>query len=107
MREVAATLADRYQLTAEERRQLLPSEEGRLFTNRVAWTKAHLKAAGLIDNPVRGAVVLSEEGNRLLASQPSMITTATLKRYPSYLTFIGRVVSDEPSTQPTSDQTTS
>jgi restriction endonuclease Mrr len=50
MRDVTAQLADRFELTEEERQQKLPSGENRLFVNRVAWAKAHLKAAGPIDN---------------------------------------------------------
>src|SRR5262245_49290396 len=89
MRDVTALLGDRFRLTEEERQQLLPSGENKLFTNRVAWAKAHLKAAGLIDNPSRGRVSLSEEGRKVLASNPSRVNIATLKRYPSYLAFAG------------------
>jgi restriction system protein len=88
----------------------LPSGQNRLFANRVAWAKAHLKAAGLIDNPSRGKVRLADEGRRVLASRPGKVTTATLKRYTSYLAFAGQAdaaespgqtVSGEPAEQQT------
>jgi restriction system protein len=94
MREVTAQLADLYKLTEEERQQKMPSGENKVFVNRVAWAKAHLKAAGLIDNPSRGKVRISDEGRRVLAARPSKITAATLRKYPSYLAFIGQGASE-------------
>jgi restriction system protein len=90
MREVTAELADGFHLTAEERQELLPSGQTRIFSNRVAWAKAHLKAAGLIDNPSRGKVCISDEGQRILGQKPGPITCGLLKKYPSYLAFAGR-----------------
>lgn len=89
MRDVTAQLADRFELSDEERQQKLPSGENKLFVNRVAWAKAHLKAAGLIDNPSRGRVRISDEGRRVVASRPGKVNIAALKKYPSYLAFAG------------------
>ena len=50
-RELTETLADYFQLTEEERNKLLPSGKQKVFTTRVAWSKADLKMAGLIENP--------------------------------------------------------
>jgi restriction system protein len=89
MREMTAHLANHFELTEEERQQLLPSGENKLFVNRVAWAKAHLKGAGLIDNPARGKVRLSAEGRKVLEQKPDKITCGFLRRYPSYLAFAG------------------
>src|SRR4051794_35700045 len=88
--EVTDRLADRFALTEEERRQKLTSGNNRVFVNRVAWAKAHLKAAGLIDNPSRGKVRISAEGRRLLASRPGKVNVALLRRYPAYQAFSGQ-----------------
>ena len=53
MREVTDLLAESFHLTEQEREELLPSGQQSLFSNRVAWAKSHLKAAGLVENPVR------------------------------------------------------
>lgn len=90
MRDVTASLADRFDLTAEERQQLLPSGQNKLFVNRVAWAKSHMKAAGLIDNPSRGLVRISDEGRKMLAQKPGRITCSLLRKYPSYLDFAGK-----------------
>ena len=47
-REVADLLASRFSLTADDLRQMLPSGAQSVFTNRLAWAKAHLKRAGLL-----------------------------------------------------------
>jgi restriction system protein len=54
IREVLDQLADHFDLSAEERKRLLPSGQQELFTNRVAWAKTHLRMAGLIEATGRG-----------------------------------------------------
>lgn len=90
MRDVTAWLAGRFGLTDEERSQMLPSGQNKVFVNRVAWAKAHLKAAGLLDNPSRGHVRIAEEGRRVLGQRPAKIACSLLKRYPSYQAFVGQ-----------------
>ncbi len=88
MRDLTATLADRFNLTDEDRQELLPSGQQTVFSNRVAWAKSHLKAAGLIDNPVRGKVSISEMGRKELLQKPAIINCRYLKRFPSYVDFV-------------------
>lgn len=95
MRDVTETLANRFQLSFQEREEMLPSGQQTLFSNRVGWAKTHLKGAGLISNPSRGKVSLSEEGRAVLATQPQAINCRFLRQYPSYLELVGRVRSDE------------
>jgi restriction system protein len=90
VRELTAVLADQFKLTDTERAELLPSGEQTIFSNRVAWTKSHLKNAGLIDNPSRGKVRIAEAGLTVLAQKPALINCRFLKQFPSYLRFIGQ-----------------
>ena len=69
MRELTEQLALRFKLTEEERQEHLPSGPQSLFYNRVAWAKTHLKNAGLIDNPVRGKVSISEDRSARFCSR--------------------------------------
>jgi restriction system protein len=96
MRDVAETLASRFELSPEERAEMLPSGQQTLFNNRVAWAKTHLKAAALLLNPTRGKVSLSDEGRRVLATNPDGINCRFLRQYPSYLDLVGRPRSEEP-----------
>src|SRR6516165_8232290 len=84
IREATNLLAESFQLTDQEREELLPSGQQSIFSNRVAWAKSHLKAAGLIQNPVRGRVRISDLGRKVLAEKPSAINVKFLKRYPAY-----------------------
>ena len=90
MRELTEALAVRFGLTDEERQELLPSGQQTLFSNRVAWAKSHMKNAGLILNPTRGKVSISDAGRKVLQQKPATINCKFLKQFPSYLTFIGQ-----------------
>ena len=46
--------------------------------------------AGLIENPVRGKVSISNEGQKVLLKKPSIVNCKLLKQFPSYLKFIGQ-----------------
>lgn len=95
MRDVTETLASRFHLTSQEQEEMLPSGQQTLFSNRVGWAKTHLKGAGLISNPTRGKVSLSEEGRRVLATSPQSINCRFLRQYPSYIELVGRPRADE------------
>ena len=95
MRDVTEALATRFQLSPQEREEMLPSGQQTLLSNRVGWAKTHLKGAGLISNPTRGKVSLSDEGRRVLATNPDTINCRFLRQYPSYLELVGRSRSDD------------
>jgi len=48
LRETIDTLADQFHLTADERRELLPSRHQAIFNNRVGWARTYMKKAGLL-----------------------------------------------------------
>ena len=95
MRDVTEAMATRFRLSPQERAEMLPSGTQTLFSNRVAWAKTHLKAAGLLLNPNRGKVTLSDEGKRVLATYQDAINCRFLRQYPSYLDLVGRSRSDD------------
>lgn len=101
VRDVADRLAKSFELTEEELSKKLPSGQQSIFTNRVAWSKSHLKMAGLIENPSRGVIRLSDTGRLLLDSPPSRIDIKYLAdRYPSYVEFRKKVQDDDSSVGP-------
>jgi restriction system protein len=97
MRELTELLAIHFKLTEEDRLELLPSGQQPVFSNRVAWAKSHLKNAGLIDNPVRGKVSLSEAGRAVLTQKPVTVNCKFLKQFPTYLKFIGQMPNEDGS----------
>ena len=95
MRQLTESLADRSHLTEAERSELLPSGQQTIFSNRVAWSKSHLKAAGLLASPSRGRVRIAPLGLQVLAEKPPALNVKYLKRFPAYCEFIGK---SEPKT---------
>jgi restriction system protein len=92
-------LAGYFGLTQEELAQRLPSGKQTTFTNRVAWAKAHLKAAGLVESPRRGVYRLTDRGRQVLAENPTSVGMNYLMRFPEYVAFRQRttVTSESPA----------
>lgn len=86
-RDAVEQLATEYQLTDDERAELLPSGTAPLFDNRVGWARTYLKQAGLIQSRKRGVFQLTENGRALLAERPQRIDVALLDRYEDFRAF--------------------
>ena len=81
-REVSDVLAAQFKLSDAEKEELLPSGRQARFDNRVAWSRAYLKKAGLIENTKRGIFHITAEGLELLKSNPPRIDIRLLMQYP-------------------------
>jgi len=88
--EVSDDLAARFKLTDAERRELLPSGRQARFGNRVAWARAYLKKAGLIENTRRGVFHITKQGLELLEKNPSRIDIKLLLQYPGIQEWRGK-----------------
>ena len=84
-REAAPLLGDRFQLTEEERRKLLPSGKQEVFANRVGWARTYLKKAGLLETPRRGLWRLTDRGKGVLSQNLTRIDAKYLKQFPEFL----------------------
>ena len=87
LRETIEALADNFNLSEEERKELLPSGQQAIFDNRVGWTKTYLKKAGLLESPKRGFIKITERGIKVLNEKPSGINTQFLEQFPEYIEF--------------------
>lgn len=85
--ETVAALAQQFDLTPDELAARGPSGKQPKFANRVAWAKAHLKAAGLAESPRRAVYRLTQLGRETLAQGPEQIDIKYLERFPSYIAF--------------------
>lgn len=90
MKEVISSLIDTFEMTEEEKTQLLPSGTAHVFASRVAWAKTYLKQAGLLSSPRRGVFVISASGKELLAKNPVNIDNNTLNNYKAFRDFRDR-----------------
>ena len=101
-------LADQFNLSTEERNELLPSGSQAVFNNRVGWARSYLKQAGLLASPKRGFFTITQKGKELLATNPSRVDASTLEQYPEFIEFKNRKrekgEEDETSLLPASEQ---
>ncbi|MFZ2472643.1 MAG: restriction endonuclease [Methanothrix sp.] len=74
--------ATQFSLSEAEINELLPSGRQARFDNRVAWARAYLKKASLIENTSRGIFHITELGMGLLKSNPQRIDIKLLMKYP-------------------------
>lgn len=72
--DVFDLLAPRFQLTEEERHEMLPSGTQRKWHNRVNWSCFDLYKAGLLDRPKKGYYQINEAGRQALASAPQNLS---------------------------------
>jgi len=87
LNEAHDKLADHFQLTEEETRELLPSGQQPVFRNRIGWARTYLKKAGLLTSPRRAHFVITDRGRALLKENPKEITSSFLKRYDEFVEF--------------------
>jgi restriction system protein len=85
--EIHSHIAKLFNLTEEDLNQLLPSGTQKLFNNRVAWAKSHLKQALLISSPQRGNSIITERGLNVLKSNPDKITIKYLNQFAEFVEF--------------------
>lgn len=84
LRELATLVSDKFNLTEEERKELLPSENQTIINNRVGWARTYLSKAKLVDVVKRGQYVISKNGLELLKTNPSRVDVKFLKTLPSF-----------------------
>ncbi len=77
-------VADVMQLTEEQREERLPSGGQTYVFNRCGWAGWYMQQAGLVEKPTRGHLRITEEGRRVLATNPSAINNEFLATYPSF-----------------------
>lgn len=89
-RDAVEQLALEFQLTDDERSELLPSGSAFLFDNRVGWARTYLKQAGLLESPKRGFFRITQTGQQLLASKPQHIDVELLDQFDEFRAFRSR-----------------
>lgn len=87
LKEVMAELANDFELTPEDRAQLLPSGGTLTFASRVGWAKTYLKKAGLVQQPKRGLVQITDQGKAVLAQKLERIDAKFLEQFSAFQEF--------------------
>lgn len=87
LREAIEHLGGKFDLSDEERKELLPSGQQATFDNRVGWARTYMKKAGLLDYTRRGFFCITERGQAVLSQNPTEINAKFLKQFPEFVEF--------------------
>ena len=83
-RDAIDHLAKIFHLSEEEQKELLPSGRQAIFHNRVAWARAYMKMAKLLENPQRGIFRITDRGQKVLQNPPQKIDIRFLMQFPEF-----------------------
>jgi restriction system protein len=86
MTELYEMLADDLRLSDNDRSEMLASGSQPVYKNRISWARTFLKKAGLIDQPTRGFVRITDRGREALRAQRP-IDNAYLSQFPEFVEF--------------------
>jgi restriction system protein len=87
MSEAIEAVSNEFDLTPQERLQLLPSGTSTIIGNRVAWARTYMKKAGLLESPKRGVVRITKRGSEVLKTKPLRVDVKFLDQYPEFIEF--------------------
>ncbi|MDG6244519.1 MAG: restriction endonuclease [Methanolobus sp.] len=87
-RDATDELAIVFNLSDDERKELLPSGKQAIFDNRVGWARTYLKKAGLIASKKRGYFFITPRGLKALSEKPDSIDVSYLSKFNEFNDFI-------------------
>jgi len=87
IREAIEHIANIFNLSEEERREVLPSGQQYIIDNRVCWTRTYLKKAGLLESTKRSYFKITDLGLEVLQKNPKEISVKFLEQFPQFIEF--------------------
>jgi restriction system protein len=84
LNNIVDILADKFNLTEAEKKDLLPSGQTFVFGSRVSWARTYLKKAGLLASPKRGYICITDRGAGLLKQRLKKININILRQFPEF-----------------------
>lgn len=88
--EAVETVAVRLGLTAEDRREVLPSGSQRRVDNRVNWACSYLRQAQLLESTGRGRFKITPRGQQVLSKGIARIDVRFLDQFEEFAEFRSR-----------------
>ena len=80
-------LAKHFELTEDERKELLPSGKQPTFDNRIGWARTYMTKAGLLRSPKRGLFQITDIGKDVLSKNRENINVQFLEQFPEFVEF--------------------
>ena len=87
MQDVVEAMIKHFNLSNEERDEMLPSGQQAVIDNRVGWARTYLKKTGLLEDPKRGYVKISQRGIDVISQDPSEINVKFLNQFKEFQEF--------------------
>lgn len=87
LRETINVMAEKFSLSDEERKELLPSGKQTVMANRVAWAVTYLRQARLLENTKRGVFKITPRGKQILSDHPDRIDNSILAQFGEFIEF--------------------
>jgi restriction system protein len=86
--ETIETLAEQFDISDQDRKEMLPSGRQRRFDNRVHWARTYLAKAHLIASTGRSKFRITGRGIEVVKNNPPQINVKFLKQFPEFLEFV-------------------
>lgn len=87
IREAIDHIADIFNLTENDKKEVLPSGQQYIIDNRVGWARTYLKKAGLLESTKRSYFKITDLGIDVLKKNPSGINIKFLEQFPLFIEF--------------------
>ncbi|MDP2560420.1 restriction endonuclease [Psychrobium sp. 1_MG-2023] len=87
LRNIINELADKFNLTEDEREETLPSGKQSILDNRVGWARTYLSKAGLLEVTRRAHFKITDRGINALKDKQAVIDNKYLKQFDEFIAF--------------------
>ena len=84
---IVSYVANRFNLSEDDMRILIPSGRAKLISNRVGWACTYLRKAGLISSRQRGMNRIADDGQNVISQKPEKIDSAFLSQFEKFQEF--------------------
>lgn len=85
--DIYGAIGDFFQLSKEERVQLLPSGKQFIVSNRVGWALTHFKAAKVAESSKRGVYKITQRGRDVLQKNAQQVDLSVLDQFEEHVAF--------------------
>lgn len=87
LRDVINQLAEKFNLSEEEKTETLPSGRQSILDNRIGWARTYLTKSGLLKATKRAHFVITSRGIQALQDASAVINSDYLKQYDEFVAF--------------------
>ncbi len=87
LRDVINKLADKFNLTEQDKAETLPSGKQSILDNRVGWARTYLSKAGLLEVTRRAHFIITDRGINALKDNQAVIDKKYLKQFDEFIAF--------------------